>query len=438
MNDEAPGRPTSARSSLESFNRNTSLRAIFETICGASGFVFVNFALGLGVPKEQMGYVAAIASLACLLQMPGVFLTNSIRDKKGFTITLGLVEPVIMIASVLCLPFLAPPWRPPFLLIAVFAAGGTLHLTRPTTDEWFASVIPGGIRGRYLGRRLQIMSVTIVLSMIAAGHLSQSLDRTRPLPFALLMAVGGLFGILAVLALRRADMPAISTEGRVHLSDLPAIWKTRPFVRVVAACLLYNTTFYFAMPYYQVFYLQVMGMKESRIGYMLGIYFAIKILLSPRLGRMIDRIGVRHAVAMTIPIYTLFFASFVFCGPERAWPVWVAWAFTAVADATFFMAVTTALYDSIPSSQARRAYFVVYNLTSFGAIAVGAAAAAWILGRMAGIGFAVGSFRVEPLHLLFACCAIGMVPAGLLTLPLLPTRADRKARSPQPEEDPPA
>jgi MFS family permease len=417
--DSKPGRAT-ARPSLASFNWNVSLRGIFETFCGISSFVFVNFALSLGVQKEHLGFIAAIASLACLLQMPGLFVTNSIQDRKRFVIRLSLAEPILLLIAVLCLPFLPAALRPAALVLAVFTAVGTLHLTRPTTDEWLASAIPGTIRGRYLGRRVQIISITIVISMIAAGHLTQAVDRQNPVPLALLMAVGALFGILSVLALRRASMPALSGMGAIRLADVPEIARCRPFVFCMAILMVYNVSLYLGMPYYQVFYLRVMHMRESTIAYMIGSYYVIKVLVSPFIGRLQDRTSPRTLIAWITPIYALFFASFVFSGPDRYWPVWAAWVITGLADAVFFIAITSMLYASVPHTPARKAYFAVHNLLSFGSAAAGAALAAWMLSAMREAHLVVGPFTFGQFHLFYGLCGILFIPTSIAAIFMVP------------------
>ncbi len=137
------------RRTLAAFTWNLGFRSVYDSVCIVSGIVFVNYALDMGVSKEQIGYFPALVSLACLLQIGGLLLANAIRDRKRFVMSLGIIEPLLLLLAIFTSLLLPSGIRFLPLALCVFLSAAALHLTRPMLDNWLASSIPVGIRGRY-------------------------------------------------------------------------------------------------------------------------------------------------------------------------------------------------------------------------------------------------------------------------------------------------
>gem|GEM_PF-3130007 len=118
------------RRSLAWFNANAGLRLWYDNIAGITGFIFVGYALALGVDKDKIGYLASIASLACLVQLAGLLAANSIRDKKRVAILVGYLEPAIYMGMVVAVYF-----APHALKLPVIGLGILLSAT-------FLTIIP--------------------------------------------------------------------------------------------------------------------------------------------------------------------------------------------------------------------------------------------------------------------------------------------------------
>lgn len=415
---------TPTRASLESFNRSVAFRSVYDTVCGGTTFVFVAFALSLGLAKERMGFVTTLVSLACALQMVGLLAINRAKDKKRFVIWAATLEPLALIAAVVAAPFLPAGWRIPAMAAAVFMAAGSLHLTRPMQDSWLATTIPAGIRGRYLGRRFQVSSVSMILSLLAAGFVMERIDRGNSLALAMVLVAGGAFGLLSVQALHGAVMPPVAAASRITRADLLRCIRLRPFRRVVLGTSLYMLAFAFAVPYYQVVNLEVLQLRESVIAGMLATYHVIRILVNRFCGKLVDRKGPRWAGLACGPAYALFFAAFLFADAARPWPVIVGWALVAAVDSLWSVAMFSALYAAAPPTAARPAYFAVFNMALIGVFGLGALLAVPVLGLLDGHGFAAGPFRVGQFQLFYAFAAAVMVcgTAGALLLPKQPGR----------------
>ena len=400
------------RVSLGTLNQQMALRAVFDTVCGTNGFVFVGFAMALGIAREDMGFVGGAAGFACIIQLLSLPVANRMRDKKRFVLRLALLEPILMMTGIIALPFVPPAWRFPLFAVTVFLVAASVHMSRPLADEWLASTIPAALRGRYVGRRNQIYSAVGIVCTLAAGFIAEHLVRGRAPGLAGMLVCGGLFGLLAVVALSRAVMPALSASAHIARNDFRTMLTNRPFIRLTLAYVIYNIPFAFAVPYYQVFNLTVVNMRETVIALMSTGYGIVRILLLPTLGRAVDRWGPRRTVILVSPVYILFFFVFPVCQPDCQWPLLLAWAAVSVADAAWVVASTQALYGTIPRTRGRAAYFAVWNLCGLLTAALGAMLAAPILRATKGFELTIGTLHLTSFHLFYAACGLVLIPCA--------------------------
>lgn len=409
----------STRESLAWFNWNISLRGVFETICGGTTLVFTAFALVIGVPPDAMGFFSAVISFACIVQVLGLPVASYVRRRRRFILTVALVEPLLVIAAVLLTPLLPATLRPFSLGLAVFLAAACLHLTRPFSDDWLATTIPSGLRGRFIGQRIRLSSFAIIASTLVVGGSVEFLGTENGPGLAALLIAGGLFGVAAALMLARATEPITQEPAAFQLGDLRAVFRTGAFVRLTIGTLIYMLPFYFACAYYQVFNLRVVQMRPWLIATMGVGYLLVKLLLTPALGRLCDRYGPRRLIVLGTPVYIAFFLMFPFAEPGRAWPIIVGWAFVAIADGIYGVAAPAALYGTVPVQGSRPAYFAVYNLISLSAFAVGGVLAVPLLGWLQQIDFTWGPAHLGGYHLFYTLCGLVMIPcsAALVLFP---------------------
>lgn len=408
-----PPRPLTkheTRSSLAWFNWNVSLRGVFETICGGATMVFVAYAIAIGVPRDSMGYFSATISCACIAQLLCLPLANRIRQRKRFILVLAVSEPVLLLLAIATAPLLPPPLRPVSLGLAVFLAASCLHLTRPFADDWLATTIPSGLRGRYLGRRIRISSFAIIAATLLVGVAVDLIGSTNASGLAVLLIVGGIFGIAAALSLSRATMLETGVLPQYRVRDLLGVLLNRAFLRLLIGTMIFMLPFYFAVAYYQVFNLEVLRMRPWLIATMGVGYLVVKLLLTPWFGRLCDRTGPRRMLWLSGPIYAAFFLCFPFAIEGRVWPVILGWAFVAVADGIYGVAAPASLYATVPGQGARPAYFALYNLVSLGCFAIGGVIAVPLLGWMADVHVMWGPANLGGYHLFYALCGLAMIP----------------------------
>jgi MFS family permease len=403
------------RQALAMFNWSIGVRSAYDAAVNPTGFVFVGFALALGIAKERMGLLASAASLASLGQLLGLLALNAARDKKRFVLGLSVIEPAIFLATLCAAVFAPPAWRFPLIVTGVLCGGLLLHTGNPMAQEWLAALIPPGLRGRYLGLRMQVTTVAAITVTLLLGFAAERLKWFGVAGYAGILVTAVLFGLLAVVPLLRAHMPAASHEARVDWATLPEVLRTRPFWGYLAAMLLYACPFWLVGPYYQVYNLKVLVLPESLIAGLMVGYYLIKILLFPYVGKWVDRLGVRRSLLLVAPCYVLFFICYLLSGPAAPWLVFLGWTVVGVGDAVFGVAGAVALYRVVPDTPARPAFFAVNTLLSMICAAASAALATALVGALAATHLTIGPLTLGPYQcffglgmLLYVACLFGV------------------------------
>ena len=353
------------RISLERFSINAIFRAIFDILCGGTTFAFVAFASTIGIRNEKMGFITTITTAACLLQIAAIPLGKRFANKKRFILSLSVLEPIFFMLAIIVALLLPSTTKLYAIAIAIFLSAIAQNLSRPHADEWFSSVIPEGIRGRYLGKRLQIYSATLILSTLLAGwSIDHIIGRSNTIGLAFLLIIGGISGLFSIITLADAFLPQISSKIAPSLTAFKTVLSTPSFIKFLIFILLFNTPFYFACPYYQVFNLQILKMPALLIAVMQAGYYLSKIIFMPLIGKLLDKGNHPQIIVFTGILYTIFFLAFPFCSAERHWPLLAAWILAGIADATFGIISQIILYKSIPFVPSRQAFFAVYNLAT--------------------------------------------------------------------------
>jgi MFS family permease len=397
------------RRTLSSLNWSLGLRSVFGTVSGSSSFVFVGFALQMGIAKEQMGWIASMVSAACVMQMAGLLVSSRVKNKKRMVVRLSLAEPILLILAVATVPFLPPGWRLYGLAIATFASAALLNMTRPLADDWTASAIPAGLRENFLGRRSQVMSIIAIAATLASGYAADGVTRWGSIGLAVILIIGALFGVFAALPLRRAVLPSVTARANVSWADLKDVAANREFRRYMIVIILISLPFCFASPYYQVFHLQVLGLKPTSIAYLTIGYLIFKVLLSRLSANWVSRLGADHMLSLVGLIYTIFFFTYVATASGHVWPVFVGWMLTGMGDAIFNVAQGTALFAVVPHTPARSAYFAVFNLLILALYGAGGLLAMPILEWFKHRPVAFGPWTLDNFHCLYALVLIMMV-----------------------------
>jgi len=410
------------RRSLAAFHWNIALRSVFATVCGGNTFIFVALALALGVSKESTARFTLAASLGCLFQLLILPMLGRVADRKRMVLIVGMLEPLMFMLMVLAV-FLAPrPVRWLILVIGLCISSAFLNMTQPIRDDWLASLVPAGIRGRYLGRRELFICGALIVATLLSGWAGDVVGKENAVGLAVIIGVGSLFGIASIVTLSGAHMETVAAQA-ISWSAVVRTLNERGFRRVLIFAVLFNLPFFVGMPYYQVVYQRVIGMSLRAISGMFIAYFVIRMLFATYAGRLVDRLGARAAILLCGPVYVLFFGLMTVTEPGKSWPVFLGWSMSASADATWSVAMQACLFGAVPAGKAERpAFFAVYNVILLSLYGLFAVLVEIVIRHLSGFSMMIGTQRLGPYQILYACCTLLMIAVSFSPL-LLPKPA---------------
>jgi len=404
---------------LAMFHWNIALRSVFATVCAGNTFIFVALALALGVSKESTARFTLAASLGCLFQLLILPMLGRVADRKRMVLIVGMLEPLGFILMILAV-FLAPRsarWL--ILVIGLCISSAFLNMTQPIRDDWLASLVPAGLRGRYLGRRELFTCAALIIATLGSGWAGDAVGKQNAAGLAVIIVVGSLFGIASIATLSGAYMETVAAQS-ISWSAAVRTLNEPGFRRMLIAIVLFNLPFFVAMPYYQVVYQRVIGMSLRAISGMFMAYFVIRMLFSAYVGRLVDRLGARTAILLCGPFYVLFFGLMASTGPGKSWPVFLGWGMAASVDATWSVAMQTCLFGAVPAGKAERpAFFAVYNVILLSLYGLFAILVEIAVRHISGISIIIGTHRLGPYQILYACCTLLMIVVSFSPL-LLP------------------
>jgi hypothetical protein len=404
---------TQTRSTIASLNWNTGLRTVFGTVSSPASFIFVAFALKIGVGKEQIGWIASMANAACLMQIAGLVVINRVHSKKRMVVGLSMAEPLLLLIAIITIPFLPAAWRVIALIIATFASAALLNLTRPLSDDWTAAAIPAGLRESFMGRRSEILSVVGIATTLISGYAADKVGVLGTNGLVVLLAIGAAIGIGAALPLRRAVLPSITARASIGAADLKAVWQDQVFLRYFGVIMTINLPFFLATPYYQVFNLSVLKLSLTHIAFITVGYQVVRVFVSRTCAKWVGRLGIERMLTFICVLYIVFFSLYVMAAAAGAWPIYLAWMITAVADTTLNIAHISAFYRILPHTPARSAYFAMYNIIALTLASLGAMVSIPILNGFKRLAFSFNGWTFNNFHCLYALATVIMILATI-------------------------
>lgn len=402
--DLAPGQ---TRLGLRLFLIHGALHGAWYAVGMPANAIIAGFALRvLGMTREDAGLIGAFLYSAAVFQFLSFAVTNRVRDRKRFLIVVGAGE-MLFLAGVLLTPLALRASRPAAhaaFFACLFLSGTCLHLAQPLLNSWLAALIPARMRGRYLGARQLLITGLHTLVAWLALRLLDCWESWAG--FALVIGACCTAGVVGFALLRSAPMPRVSQESTFHVADVRGVLAYSPFRRYLAFIVLLFAGFSLACSYYTPFFLEEVGLTFKQVSwYFLAHNLLMLATLRPG-GRLVDRIGARPVLLVMVAIYAAFFLAFPWFSRERYATILAAWALVGVADALYWVAVTSTLYNSLPSGPKRTGYLAIAQ----GVVMVSMGVGPWIvrvyLGLARDLHVTLFGLELERFRLMFAFCGL--------------------------------
>lgn len=412
--------PSSARDLRKTLSLSSLEGMAGELVAAtAGGAVLVGWALHLGCGPLVIALLGALPFVSQIVQFPSAWLSSALGSRQVAIWGLGMGR--LLLATLALFPFL-PVATPTKRLILLVIAGTSSALTVIGSNGWTAwmgDLVPSQIRGRYFGKRLSLVTISGAAGSLAAGFLLDTAVRAgaREVALASLAAVAGLAGLGTVALLRRHKGPSTQqnpARGFDVAATVAALRDpaSRPYLRYQLA---WNASIGVSAAFFAVHMLQNLKMGFALVALHGAATAAIRVLISPLWGRLVDRFGAKPVLVVCsfglflVPLIWLLPTKGAFLAPLAIDVVLAGslWAGHSLASFELPLAVAPAN---------RRPYYLAAFSTVGGIAFAAASVAGGLLAQQAPKHLFLGGQPLLAIHLLFLLSAAGRLLAAPLSL----------------------
>ena len=415
------------------------LAQIHFTVAAPGSVFLTKFAVLLGASPLQFGLLAAIGQFALLFQPIGALLTRHRTARKGTVVGWALASRAL-VGGFGVLALLLPA-RAALALFLVLLLGSavTQAVSANVWVAWISDLIPREIRGRFFARRSQWLLLAGTATGTLLGLLLDGVQASGDWPlvarpgwatqanllpiFAALFAGASLIGVVGQFLLwRQPELPkAIETDNAATL--LLAPFGDPNFRRLILFTVWWMLAIGVGAPFWQPFMIANLAMPLVQIQIYATISTVAALLSLHAWGRIVDRLGNRTAMAISIVMggfipqawlfvsagsYGILFVEAFFSG--------AMWAGAGLVGTNFVLAIAP--------PERRQAYSGVY-----GACAGLAMMATMLLsGAFLPPPLALGSLQLQSEQVLFGLTGLlrwtALVPLLWIAEPEVPSTAE--------------
>lgn len=275
--------------------------------CLTEGTFLIALALQLGASNFQIGVLGAMPTFTNIFQLAGIWLVQRISSRRLVTVA-ALVLARLPLFLVGVLPFwLSNEKALSTLIVLMFIHYLFGSVAGASWNSWAKDLVPGKLLGSYFSGRTRLtQTLNVVLSLslaFATNYVSEHHPALTPGVFPFLFILGGLAGMLSVVALYRAPEPQmVAVTG-----NFGALFRRVAADVNFRRLLSFNSFWVFALnlvnPFFSVYMMKTLGLQVPLI-LCLGVVGQLSGILFVRIwGTNADRFGNKTVIGVCIPLY---------------------------------------------------------------------------------------------------------------------------------------
>jgi MFS family permease len=338
--------------------------------CLTEGTFLVALALQLGATNFQVGLLGALPTFTNLFQLAAIWLVQRARSRRMVTvISLAIARAPLFIVGVL------PFWLTNEMALHALTALMFVHylfgsVAGASWNSWAKDLIPGKQMGRYFSERTRLtQTLNVVLSLslaFATSYIGEHYPALKPSVFPFLFILGGVAGMVSVLALARAPEPQMTVSNTKIIKMFATVATDKNFRKLLS----FNSFWVFALnlvsPFFSVYMMKTLGLQVPAILCLSVLGQACGIFIVRLWGKNADRFGNKTVIGICIPIYIMCLLAWIgsgyLLGGFWLWPVLAGiHIFTNVATAGINLSLTNIGLKLSPSGGAI-AYLAAKNM----------------------------------------------------------------------------
>jgi MFS family permease len=262
----------------------------------SGGAALTGWALHLGCGAALIGFHGALPFLAQLLQLPAARLVDRFGARRVALVSIAIARQAFL--PLVVLPFLpvGPVAGRAVLLAAAALQSGLGIVCNNAWTTWMGELVPGRVRGRYLGRRTAACTVGGGIAALVAGTL---LDRAPgPLALAALALVTSVAGAASVVLMARQHGGRPRPRAAGSRPSLRAVLRAPAARRYLAFLVVSGAGSGLIVPFSGLYVLRDRALGFTFLTGYGAVSAAARVATAHRWGRLLDRArGPRATVA---------------------------------------------------------------------------------------------------------------------------------------------
>lgn len=389
-----------------------------------SGTVFVLFLDELGLDDSQIGVLLGIVPF---LGVIAPFVAPSVGRfgyKRTYIAFWGIRS--FVIAFLLLTPTVLARYGTNgafiWVVVIILLFGACRAIAETGGYPWKKEVVPDNIRGKYTAVNSMSTTIASILVTVVAGYVIESLTGLQP--FMILIAVGILFGLMAVLAFTR--VPAEDSEKRQadrgdHFSQMGQALRSKNFVLFLLILGLATIGGPSVISFVPLFMKEQVGLSEGVIVLLSVGTFIGALVTSFLWGWATDRYGSKPVMQLSLYLLSLLPLAWMLLpksSPASA-PLAMAIAVVSgIATLAWQISWTRYLFVNAVPDENKSAYLAVYYAWFAIVAGLGPFLAGQILSAARSLEAQFGYFVIDPYTPLFVLSIVLILIGSFLVVRL--------------------
>ena len=311
---------------LTDHDRGEGMRLVFvdgltsqamETL--ASGLFLTAFAVALGASNSVIGFLAAIPSLAQLMQIPGVVIVERVRQRRLVTVLAAAASRASLVLMGLGI-ILPTAWVLPLLIFVAMAHAFFGSIAGCSWNSWMRDLLPADKVSSFFARRMMYSTLLgAVLSLIVAHYLATAQaiwPQQTIVIFSMIAMIGGLVGLVGVGLVWRTPEPKMAR--RDHTQSMKALM-VEPFLspnyrRMMVFLATWGICANLATPFFTVYMLGTLHLELSTVTMLVICSQLANVVAVRGWGLVADRFSNKTVLRIAGSLFVTCLLGWIFTG----------------------------------------------------------------------------------------------------------------------------
>jgi MFS family permease len=376
-----------------------------------AGAYVTGYALHLGFTDFHIGLLGAIPMLAGLTGLLGSWLAEATGKRRGVVLWLAGLGRLLWIPLVV-LPFCGLEQRT--LVWSVLLCYGGASLMQGVASApwlaWMGDLVPEAIRGRYWGRRNEVVQLASAAGLVVGGwSLDQFIASGYELQgYVFLFSIGLVFAAVSMVCLvKQHHPPVLAAQRQASLfKGVRAALGARQFRGLLVAGAIFHVGVGLSGAFIAPYMLEDLGMSFSEISAWSVYSLLCGFVASRYFGKAMDKHGILPVMKFNLLLSSLIPLLWILCMDFGWWMMALNWTVAGAGWAGYGLAALNWAFALVPKEGRS------YGLALPGIVGgLGFFAASTLAGVIATLlpefRATVGPFTFVPIHVLLLLSLIG-------------------------------